>query len=185
LAYAVANQSRFIPTAFGNGDSDSAVRISRKLPDFQPIQTALDDRISRLSPDLCRRLGVNSFVVSANELELVVHEDGARYAPHLDTFSSQQKSQRQRMVSAVYYFHSEPKSFSGGNLRLYAIGAPPENGRFLEVEPRRNTLVAFPPWVMHEVRTVAVPSGRFEDSRFAVNIWLRRAPSSLTPNTSE
>jgi SM-20-related protein len=175
LAYALANRSRLVPTAFGSGNRNTAVRISRKLPDFHPLQAELDQRVSRLSDDLCGRLGVNSFVVSARELELVVHEHGALYAPHLDILSSDKKGRRQRLVSAVYYFHSEPKTFAGGELRLHAIGAPPGEARFVDVEPRRNTLLAFPSWAMHEVRPVIVPSQRLEESRFAVNIWLRRS----------
>ena len=76
--------------------------------------------------------------------------------------------------SAVYYFHRSPKSFSGGALRLYSFEASEERGTFVDIEPTNDTLVFFPSWFPHEVRPVVCPSGRFEDSRFAINCWVHR-----------
>ena len=83
---------------------------------------------------------------------------------------------KDRIISAVYYFHCMPKGFSGGDLRLYRLGADPlgegkEPGNHVDIEPVRNSMVAFPSWIMHEVRPVSCPSGDFRDYRFAVNCW--------------
>ena len=45
----------------------------------------------------------------------------------------------------------------------------------IDLEPLRNSLVAFPSWVPHEVRPIGVPSGDFGDYRFALNCWYCRA----------
>ena len=77
-----------------------------------------------------------------------------------------------RLLSAVYYFHREPKGFSGGQLRLHRFGSNGEPGDYVDIEPERNSLVVFPSWTTHEVRTVHCPTGQFADYRFAVNCWL-------------
>jgi hypothetical protein len=75
-----------------------------------------------------------------------------------------------RVISAVYYFHRLPKSFSGGVLRIHPIGGEPAS--FVDIEPANDKLIFFPSWVPHEVMPVVCPSGRFEDSRFALNCWV-------------
>ena len=80
------------------------------------------------------------------------------------------------MISAVYYFHVEPKGFTGGELRLYRYGAPAETlgkepGNHVDIAPINNSLVAFPSWALHEVRPVQCPSDEFREYRFAVNCW--------------
>jgi Rps23 Pro-64 3,4-dihydroxylase Tpa1-like proline 4-hydroxylase len=106
------------------------------------------------------------------ELELVAHGDGAFYRRHIDTQTATERSHI-RVLSGVYYFHRQPKRFTGGALRLYAIGDPQ---RFTDIEPTHNTLVVFPAWAPHEVQPVRCPSGQFMDSRFAINCWLHARP---------
>jgi Rps23 Pro-64 3,4-dihydroxylase Tpa1-like proline 4-hydroxylase len=60
--------------------------------------------------------------------------------------------------------HSEPRSFSGGELTIRSSG----------VQPQGDTLVLFPSCSVHEVLPVRVPSGAFADSRFTVTGWIHR-----------
>jgi Rps23 Pro-64 3,4-dihydroxylase Tpa1-like proline 4-hydroxylase len=76
------------------------------------------------------------------------------------------------VISAVYYFHTLPKAFSGGALRLHSLAASGKLGTFVDVEPDCDTLIFFPSWFPHEVLPVHCPSGRFMDSRFAINCWV-------------
>ena len=62
---------------------------------------------------------------------------------------------------------------SGGALRLYAFG--PGGDRYEDVVPEHDSLIVFPSWAAHEVLPIACPSGRFADSRFALNCWFLRA----------
>jgi SM-20-related protein len=82
------------------------------------------------------------------------------------------------VLSGVYYFHAEPKAFTGGALRLYAIGGQGE--RYVDIEPTHNSLLMFPSWAPHEVMPVRCPSRRFVDSRFAINCWVHRAKPTAT-----
>jgi Rps23 Pro-64 3,4-dihydroxylase Tpa1-like proline 4-hydroxylase len=43
-----------------------------------------------------------------------------------------------RLLSAVYYFHAEPKAFSGRELRLHSFAG---DGSFVDVPPEQNSLV--------------------------------------------
>ena len=78
-----------------------------------------------------------------------------------------------RALTGVFYFHRQPKGFSGGELRLYAIGRAEDDRRYVDLTPGSDTLLLFPSWAPHEVRPVSCPSGAFLDSRFAINCWYR------------
>ena len=80
-----------------------------------------------------------------------------------------------RLLSGVYYFHREPKAFSGGALRFHRFGGGETQDDWIDVEPEQDSLVVFPTWARHEVLRVSCPSREFADSRFAVNVWLCRA----------
>ena len=176
LAFAEAHEAEFTPTGVGGGPvaaPDPALRVSmglRRLGVFGPL---LEARLLALAPALIAELRLAPFEASQVELQLVAHGDRAFFARHIDIQPGGQ-ARRLRVLSGVYYLHRQPKAFAGGVLRLYAIGDP---ARFVDIEPACNMLLVFPSWAPHEVMPVSVPSGRFVDSRFAVNCWLtqRRA----------
>ena len=85
-----------------------------------------------------------------------------------------------RRLSFVYYFHRQPRPFSGGELLLHDA-----DGRgFTRIEPQHNSIVFFPPECVHEI--VAVESGGaseggqedrpshgdFGNARFTIQGWL-------------
>ena len=140
---------------------------SGKSP-FRPIPKA---KILSLLPDWVEKLRVTAVEAPKLEAELVAHNEGAFYKRHIDTQTASDHNLL-RVLSGVYYFHAEPKAFSGGALRLYAIGG--DNARFADIEPARNSLLVFPSWAPHEVMPISCPSKRFIDSRFAINCWVHR-----------
>jgi Rps23 Pro-64 3,4-dihydroxylase Tpa1-like proline 4-hydroxylase len=101
-------------------------------------------------------------------LELVAHGDGAVFKTHKDTATGVVTGRSPRQISMVYYLHSRPKRFTGGQLRYYAIG----QNAFIDIEPGHDVLLAFPSIAPHSVERVACPGVPFADWRFAVNIWL-------------
>jgi SM-20-related protein len=185
LDYAIANESRFEPAKFGQGrEADPSIRNSLRLPDIGPLQPVFEQRILEMAPEFLKRLGLAAFTPAAVETELVAHGDGAFYASHIDTADADPLRYRtRRLLSLVYYFHFKPKSFSGGALRIFAFGAADADSGFVDILPEDNTLVVFPSWILHEVRPVVCPSGRFQDSRFAVNVWLRQTNPRAVPTT--
>jgi Rps23 Pro-64 3,4-dihydroxylase Tpa1-like proline 4-hydroxylase len=83
-----------------------------------------------------------------------------------------------REVTFVYFFHREPRQFSGGELRIY--DSAPENhshramASYRTIVPEQNQLVLFASGLSHEITPVECPSGKFADSRFTVNGWLHK-----------
>lgn len=71
-----------------------------------------------------------------------------------------------RLITVVYYCHTESGQFAGGNLLLRGT---PEN---LSVAPKHNRLVAFNSGAYHSVEAVNLSSDKFSDGRFSVNMWL-------------
>jgi len=181
LAWALDNEERFVPALLGGGNVDPTIRLASTLRDLGPLDAILRDRIDFRVAGLVEALRVTPFEVSEIELELVAHNDGAHFARHEDIYSGAAHSRRgERMLSAVYYFHREPKRFSGGALRLHRFGAGPDEAG-LDIEPDQGRLVIFPAWAPHEVRPVTVPTRAFADSRFAVNCWVYRRATRVMP----
>lgn len=175
LEWAIDSEMRFAPATLGGGLVDPAVRRAFSLRDLGPIAPLFRARMLAEVPRLIQALRVTPFVVSDVELELAAHNHGAHFVFHADTYTGTVQSLRgDRMLSAVYYFHREPRAFFGGDLTIHRFGAKDgDNGT--DIAPAQNRLVVFPSWVAHEVRAVSVPSGAFADSRFAVNCWIYRA----------
>jgi SM-20-related protein len=168
----------FVVSGVGRGANkriDLTLRRSTRLKQLGALEGELQARVRETLPAIFEQLGTAPFEPSHLELEMVAHGDGAFYAKHRDTriFGSDALGNR-RIISAVYYFHRIPKSFSGGVLRIYSFAGGDDAGTFVDVEPTDDTLVFFPSWFPHEVLPVVCPSGRFEDSRFAINCWVLR-----------
>jgi SM-20-related protein len=183
LDYALSRQSGFEPTRVDAKAVNPSIRVSTGLRDLGRYRKIIKEKILAIVPELIARLQVTPFASPRLETELVAHGDGAFYKPHIDTQTAQYENVEEiRVLSGVYYFFAEPKAFSGGELRLYAIGGDADRN-FIDIEPECNSLLVFPSWAPHEVLPVHCPSGRFMDSRFAINCWLhrKRAGASLRP----
>ncbi len=179
LDFALANRERFEPSKTGYGEHsavDPRQRISLILKDLHGIKEHLKERLKQSLPQMTSQLGVAAFTPAAFEFEMAAHGNGAFFTTHTDTFVKVKSSDTQRAISGVYYFHAFPKGFSGGTLRLYSpVQGSPENRPHVDILPDHDTLAFFPSWYPHGVLPVACPSGRFEDSRFAINCWVHRA----------
>jgi len=182
LDWTLAHRGRFKPASLVGDLVDPTQRISETLRDLGSIEALLERRFMEVLPVLLKDCGTRPFEVDKIELELAAHGDGAHFVAHSDTVTGESRrrareagrTQHDRILSAVYYFYREPKGFSGGELRLHPLGSFGGEGGHVDIEPLQNSVVAFPSWTRHEVRTVRCPSGAFEDSRFAVNCWFCR-----------
>jgi Rps23 Pro-64 3,4-dihydroxylase Tpa1-like proline 4-hydroxylase len=173
LEYVEKNEARFEASTIGIRRAQKpSMRVSAVLPDGGPDEETLRERIFGLVPSLIADLRVTPFQPVELEIEIVAHFDGAFFARHIDLVTGPDHPKQKRLLSAVYYFCREPKSFSGGQLRLYAFGSTSSNARFVDIEPFCNSLLVFPSWAPHEVRAVLCPSKRFIDSRFSINCWV-------------
>jgi SM-20-related protein len=175
LAHALGNEERFTPARIDGGVVNPALRQALAWRDFGPLKGVVEQAILARIPELFATLRIPAFPVDRLETEMVAHGDGAHFHMHMDVHTGKLGRYSDRRLSTVYYFHREPARFSGGYLRLHALGAM--NGDAgVDVAPAQNSLVAFPSMAPHEVTKVHCPSGAFEDSRFAINCWVYRAP---------
>ena len=189
--WTLANEHRFKPakvTRFRDDGVKSVLdpgyRIAAILSDLGPNDAPIRERLLGALPSLMESTGVRGPEPDSLELQIAAHGDGAHYGAHLDIpvgpgrQSMGAREGEDRILSGVFYFHSEPKAFSGGQLRLYRFGTgrSPDDSpeHHVDLEPLQNSLAVFPSWVRHEVRKVSCPSGSFRDYRFALNCWYCR-----------
>lgn len=173
LRWVQDNRDRFRPAKTDQG-VQAIARDALSLRDPGPWSDLLRERALARRAEWIARLRVTPFEPSLVELELAAHNHGSHFTIHSDTYRSSQPAFGDRMLSAVYYFHDEPKRFSGGTLRLHKLGARAGDPG-LDISPDSGRLVVFPSWWPHEVIRVSCESRDFEDSRFSLNCWLHRA----------
>jgi SM-20-related protein len=76
------------------------------------------------------------------------------------------------------YVPLERESFEGCELVIY--DSKVENNYYVHaethqaIEPRRNSIIFFPSFQMHEVLPISCPTKAFADSRFTINGWIRQ-----------
>ncbi|MEO1488123.1 MAG: 2OG-Fe(II) oxygenase [Pseudomonadota bacterium] len=177
LAFALEKRDHFTPSAVHEETSGPPAPLDRRSLslDADPgaaldaFHFAVDARFDTLR----YATGVPEFTEIEREVDLVAHLDGHHYKSHVDTLSREARAQTSadRMISMVYYFHREPRAFSGGELVIYPIAGKGER----VIEPRHNRLVAFPSITPHEVRAIHLESDDFADARFSIACWLCRA----------
>jgi predicted 2-oxoglutarate/Fe(II)-dependent dioxygenase YbiX len=177
LAFALANEAHFAPSEVRRGTQGYHAPDTRKSLLCGAPLGGLKDRfraaILARNDELFAATGTPPFAVARCEIELAVHRDGCFFAGHQDTFTEESRAgtHSDRLVSAVWYFHAEPRRFSGGELAIYPFG----EGEPDLIEPRDNRLVVFPSVAFHEVLPISCPGDAFADARFSINCWLRRA----------
>ena len=172
LDHAISHQSDFTPAKLESKGVDSSYRVSMALPDLGKFGQVLEAKILELLPSFITAMRATSIEEPKLETELVAHGDGAFYKRHVDTQTGHYPDiKRIRILSCVYYFNAEPKAFTGGALRLHALGGK-DGENFVDIEPMRNSLLVFLAWAPHEVLPVSCPSKKFTDSRFAINCWV-------------
>ena len=82
---------------------------------------------------------------------------------------------RIRTLCYAYYFHRQPRSFSGGELLLHDDDG---TRNFTRIEPQHNSMVFFPAACLHQVRPSS-DVAHFADARFALNGWLNVSAASV------
>lgn len=184
LGQVLQREELFRPARVNRGAQvvDRDMRIAATTRDLGPLLAPIEAAMMAALPEIRVQAGIGGPMPDSVELELAAHGDGAHFRAHVDVLRGPdgkllgKDDGEVRLLSAVYYFHHEPKGFSGGALRLYRMGlnagdAGDDPGNFVDLEPEQNSLVVFPSWALHEVRPVSVPGGAFRDHRFAINCW--------------
>ncbi|WP_370584651.1 2OG-Fe(II) oxygenase [Oculatella sp. LEGE 06141] len=173
IHYTLQQEGNFVATNTSTGERE--YRKSVVLHTFPEYSELISQRIKEVLPYVLTRLSMPTFSIAQIEAQLTGHNDGQYYRVHNDNGSPETAT---RELTYVYYFHREPKSFSGGELIIY--DSKIENNYYVQadsfktIEPRNNSIVFFPSYYMHEVLPIQCPSRTFADSRFTINGWIRR-----------
>ncbi|MGL4620697.1 2OG-Fe(II) oxygenase [Chroococcidiopsis sp.] len=160
LQYVAGNEARFDASSVLG---DPQHRRSRVLHDFPIYQALFRQKIGEVLAFVLPDLGVTPFPVAQIECQLTASGDGDYFRLHADNCNAPTATRR---VTYVYYFHAEPKCFTGGELVLHGRSA-------LRYAPQQNSIIFFESGLNHEVLPVCVPSKEFMHGRFTVNGWVR------------
>ncbi len=165
-----------VPGALG-GESDNTLRSAEVTDAVGEMFGLFEDKLGALLPHVRREIDVAHFSAGRVERQITAHGDGNFFGLHSDVGDPWAESASRR-VSFVYYFHEHPRTFDGGELRLWdtehhADGTIEAADTFQTVEPIDNSIVFFPSDAYHEVRPVRVEGDTKAPGakRFTVNGW--------------
>jgi len=176
FAHAISKQADFQHTMTVGADGEGALnenyRHSNALQpkDFIDYYKILRKKIKGDLAQILEKLGIEPFEPNNMEMHLTSHNHGEFYKPHIDNGKGPLKN---RVITFVYYFHSIPKRFEGGQL-LFLKNKP----KPLIVPPDNNSIVFFNSSFLHAVHPVTCPSQKFEDGRFTLNGWIWKKPDA-------
>jgi len=178
--YVLAQEMRFeISEVLSPGVTGGAVdyerRRSRVLMDLSGHERMIVDRILTCLPRVLHKWARDPFPISRVEAQVTASNHGDFFGCHSDNGAEEVAT---REITFVYFFHREPKQFSGGELRIYDSRRENDNyvptANYRTIVPEQNQLVLFASGLSHEITPVDCPSGQFADSRFTINGWVHR-----------
>jgi Rps23 Pro-64 3,4-dihydroxylase Tpa1-like proline 4-hydroxylase len=153
-------------------------RRSRVLMRLEDLDIDFSARILDIIPDALSYFKLPVVVEPKLEIQLTTHNEGEYYRIHNDNGTPNTAA---RVLTYVYYLHTQPVAFQGGQIRLYdsrvEFGRSRPAETFAQINPENNMLLLFPSRVMHEVLPTYCSSRAFADGRFTLNGWLRNGSS--------
>jgi SM-20-related protein len=157
------------------GAVDYEHRRSRVLMDLGGHERMITDRVLTCLPRVLQKWGRDPFPISRVETQSTASNHGDFFHCHSDNGA---EAVAAREITFVYFFHREPKQFSGGELRIYDSRRENDNyvptANYRTIVPEQNQLVLFASGLSHEITPVECPAGQFADSRFTVNGWIHK-----------
>jgi SM-20-related protein len=165
--------SEVVSPGVTGGAVDYEHRRSRVLMDLGNHEKVMVDHILGCLPGVLEKWERAPFPISRIEIQTTASNHHDFFRCHNDNGA---EAVRTREVTFVYFFHGEPKRFSGGALRIYDSRRENDNyvptANYRTIVPEQNQVVLFTSGLSHEITPVECPSGTFADSRFTVNGWV-------------
>lgn len=119
---------------------------------------------------------VNMFSISDYELELNQHLDGDFFIIHRDTQKkeSDEEYASARKLTFVYYFHSLPKRYKGGDLLLFDTDSMSDeySMNYTRIIPVHNCILFFPSTAVHQVTPISLDTDNYLGGRYTLNGWI-------------
>jgi Rps23 Pro-64 3,4-dihydroxylase Tpa1-like proline 4-hydroxylase len=178
IAFTLAHEAEFHASEVispAGGVIDYQHRKSHVLEQSGPYQELILERIKTVLPSVLRKLNMEECPITRTEVQVTASNDGDSFAVHTDDGHEEVAS---RYLTFVYFFHREPKQFTGGELRIHDSRLRGKQyvseGSYRTVVPGENQIVFFPCSMVHEITPVRCSSKAFADSRFTLNGWIHR-----------
>jgi SM-20-related protein len=178
--YVLAHEMQFelsevLSPGVTGGAVDYEHRRSRVLMDMGGYESMIVDRLLTCLPRILEKWGREPFPISRVETQITASNHGDFFRYHIDNGAEAVVT---REITFVYFFHREPKQFSGGELRIYDSRRENDNyvptANYRTIVPEQNQLILFASGLSHEITPVECLSGTFADSRFTVNGWVHK-----------
>lgn len=169
-AFAVANEGAFrIGRVKAAGKIEKLSRSAMVWQGLPRLPVDLQPRVAAAVRRNALRLGVKQEPRGRYEIEISAYGDGDFVDAHWDRGDGITNGRR---VTSLFYFHVDPPTFDGGQLRLHDTGP---NGAFEKAHwtgfaALTNTLLQFRSEAVHAVTPVRGPTD-FASSRFCLTFW--------------
>jgi Rps23 Pro-64 3,4-dihydroxylase Tpa1-like proline 4-hydroxylase len=175
LPFIESVRDRFVPMKGGNKEYQSGHRQALEFPDPWEGKQRFRTCLAKVLPEAIGRLNLPEFQVGPIEVCIRAYQDGNFFKVHQDSAPSGPYASR--IINFVYYFHKQPRPFTGGDLLLFDTDIQADShelGRFTRIVPHDNSLIIFPCNFYHSVVPIRCPSQDFADSRFVINGHVRK-----------
>jgi Rps23 Pro-64 3,4-dihydroxylase Tpa1-like proline 4-hydroxylase len=178
-AHSQKHRSDFAPSNVIFGPSDT--RKSEVVNPSRKIRSWFIPKILDLVQKKSDFLHLSNLEVGKNELQFTRHGNHHYFEVHNDaTYPGETKKSaalekaKLRQVSFIYYFHTIPRQFKGGDLLLFDTDIENNSWHFkhTRISPTHNSLVLFPSQFYHQVTPVHLEPDEFMHGRFTLNGWI-------------
>ncbi|WP_404392354.1 2OG-Fe(II) oxygenase [Pseudoalteromonas phenolica] len=172
LKHVADKQTSFKLAGYGYNSTEhnENARKTHFLAINSDFKALFNDFINSNIDKIRNALNIPSFTIESIEIKLTNHIDGGFFQVHSDN-SALFGEQTTRVISWIYYFHEQPKQFSGGELYAFDTNLDSREynpNSFTKITPNHNRFVAFPSCYYHCVAPTNVPSKQFMHGRMAV-----------------
>lgn len=170
LSYTLENECLFLPkNSFPGYPRQFGLGCPRG---FENWNFRVNAAAQLFLPEVLKELKLQPFTLAKVESEINAYINGGFLSLHEDCFPAPA-----RILSFVYYFHSIPRAFTGGQLAIYnnqvdCFSEIEKADSCNLIEPVNNSCVFFPSRCYHEVLPVAC--NQFSDARFSISGWIHR-----------
>lgn len=181
LALGRANRERFKPAVDGvvdRADPSRRMALVERTVTEREVRPWFEPRLRDAFSEALPRLRLHEPRPACEywlELAMSAHLPGGFFAKHTDNDSGPGRTRR---VNFAYYFHHQPRPFSGGDLLLHDAAG----GTFTRIDPQHNSIVFFPASAVHQTTIVERAAGALGSAvRFAIQGWLGTNSSTGRP----
>lgn len=167
IPYVLKHRNEFLPSGVGEkGELDQEYNSSLTLHRPEGINQLFCRIVENSMDQILPFLLVLPFSIKHIQVEIKAYCDGDFFKVHSDC-----TPWNKRLINFGYFFHRQPRAFSGGDFILYDTDPVKEEYNpmaLTRIIPEDNCIIFYPSAAFHEAIQVHCQGGDFADSRFVV-----------------